>query len=51
MTKLEIEAIRKLPEEYVCDGTCTCLMEGDGMHVVAMNARLQPSACPGHTWI
>lgn len=47
MTKLEIEAIRKLPKEYVADDTCTCLFNG---LVIAMNADLLPLKYEDGLW-
>lgn len=42
MSKLEIEAIKSLPSEYVCDGTNVVLWEPNGVDpmVIAINSKL-----------
>ncbi len=48
MTKLEIEAIRKLPEDYVRDGTCVALFNG---YVVAVETNLPMIAYKDGEWM
>lgn len=48
MTKLEIQAIRDLPEEYVQDGTCT---SGLDQFIVAMATTLPPIIYKDGKWI
>lgn len=48
MSLLELQAIRALPEEYLKDGTCTCLFKG---YVVAMEANLPAIIYKDGKWI
>jgi len=47
MTKLEIEAIKALPEECCVDGLCCCTMNG---YVVAMAPNLPPVIFKDGLW-